>query len=618
MGAGRIAGVTGGTRKPPLFLLYAAITVATAVVAFAVFTAWSYNQQADQAERQLVAEARVLQMSVDATWDFIDNMQYLINYDSQGRYEFKGLYCSMVGKSVGMLFSASTGHQYELGYVRTDPRNVLDAPDQFEARALALFGSGEADESYEVVEGEGGTRMFRYASAIFLSESCLECHGSPAGELDVTGYPKEGLGVGDLAGAVSISMPMDLYDQAMEESAARSATLFAALLACLLLLGFFLVRHLVVTPLEAVEHSLEAVTGGREGRAELDGVGLTREMENLACGVRRMSAELDELHGELEGKVEERTRELQEANALLQRQREEISIAYGLLEEANSKLSDENEYRATIMSILSHELRTPLTAIISYVGLWETEGPQGEGSMEYVEKIKAHSKTLLDMVNNVLDIARLESGKVEYERSVVDPSDLAGSVVDVLGPLAESGRVDLSYEVGVDVPLFFGDFEQLVRVLLNLAGNAVKFTPEGGRVSVEIGCRVDEPALWQPHPDGSGAGVFNVSDESHRAEVPAVDGAGGVHVMTFSVQDNGIGIEPEMIEGIFDRFVQVDNGISRKYRGTGLGLTLVKKTVECMGGRVSVESKPGEGSTFLVELPVEVVDMGIDEGWEMP
>lgn len=198
-------------RSRPLVVRYIALMTAVAVVLVALFGWMSYQEQSRHMEEQMLAEARILEKSVRATWDFIDYEQPNINYDRDGTYNFKGLYCSLVGKSVGKLFTLSTDGRYTLRYTRLDPRNALDAPDEFEQRALDAFYHEGASEYTGFVNAADGSREYRYVGAIYLTDSCLECHGAPAGELDVTGFPKEGLSAGDIGGAVSISMPTDLY-----------------------------------------------------------------------------------------------------------------------------------------------------------------------------------------------------------------------------------------------------------------------------------------------------------------------------------------------------------------------------------------------------------------------
>ncbi len=132
-------GKKGARRARPLVVRYIALMTAVAVVLIALFGELSYREQARQMEEQMLAEAQVLEKSVRATWDFIDFEQPNINYDRDGTYNFKGLYCSLVGKSVGKLFTLSTDDQYVLRYTRLDPRNALDAPDAFEQAALDAF-----------------------------------------------------------------------------------------------------------------------------------------------------------------------------------------------------------------------------------------------------------------------------------------------------------------------------------------------------------------------------------------------------------------------------------------------------------------------------------------------
>ncbi|CVH78216.1 Sensory/regulatory protein RpfC [Coriobacteriaceae bacterium CHKCI002] len=214
--------------------------------------------------------------------------------------------------------------------------------------------------------------------------------------------------------------------------------------------------------------------------------------------------------------------------------------------------------------------------------LWETSGEQhSEESRDCIEKVKTHSLTLLEMVNNVLDMVRVESGAVEIVLETIDLVDLVTNVADVADPIARGKGIAVVTEVAPDVPLIKGDWVQIEKVLGNLMSNAVKFTGEGGRVAMRA--------------------AFDAQARS----------------VVFTVEDNGIGIARESLDGIFDRFVQADASISRKYRGSGLGLSLVKKTVEALGGTVRVESELGEGSVFTVVLPVEVVEEdGYDEDFD--
>lgn len=164
----------------------------------------------------MLGEARLLAQQMSAAWDYIDSSQDAINYNADGRYDFKGVYCSVAGKSIARNFTQST--DCVVRYTRENPRTGPDAPDEFEAAALAAFRDG-AEEYYAVTTMDGAS-TFRYCKAIPVKHGCLTCHGEPAGELDETGFPREGYQLGDLAGAVSLAIPMELYEA---EAAQRTA-----------------------------------------------------------------------------------------------------------------------------------------------------------------------------------------------------------------------------------------------------------------------------------------------------------------------------------------------------------------------------------------------------------
>ena len=564
-------------RSRPLVVRYIALMTAVAVVLVALFGWMSYQEQSRHMEEQMLAEARILEKSVRATWDFIDYEQPNINYDRDGTYNFKGLYCSLVGKSVGKLFTLSTDGRYTLRYTRLDPRNALDAPDEFEQRALDAFYHEGASEYTGFVNAADGSREYRYVGAIYLTDSCLECHGAPAGELDVTGFPKEGLSAGDIGGAVSISMPTDLYQAGINRNTVLIIGFFVLFLTITFLASLLFFRRRVTEPLTSLEAAVEQMGQGNFSTPVPEG-GYSREVDELVQGVKAMAGELDSLYTTLEEKVGSRTRLYREANEMLEEQRAALARTNELLEQTNGKLAQENEYRTNIVAILSHELRTPLTSILAFVDLWEASGEEhSPESRECLEKIKTQSQVLLEMVNNALDMVRVESGALEFARDPVDVTDLAAVTVGAVGPIAEQKGVGVDFAIAREVPLIRGDGAQLEKILTNLPSNAVKFTGAVGMV-------------W-----------LKASYDGRRRE------------LTLAVEDEGIGIAKERQEGIFDRFVQADASISRKYRGSGLGLSLVKKTAEALGGAVSVESEPGRGSTFTVTLPVTPIEEDEDE-----
>lgn len=566
----RIVRKAPGGRRTLLFQ-YISLMTGIAVILIIAFSSWSYVAQSQQIEEQMLSEVRVLEKSIQATWDFIDYEQTNINRDSDGSYNFKGLYCSLVGKSVGKLFSMSTDYQYTLRYTRVDPRNALDEPDEFERVAFDRFYNEGEMEHYALVDSPEGGQSFRYVKAIYLTESCMSCHGKPAGEIDMTGFEKEGMDLGDLGGAVSITIPAGIYQRGVNENTLRTVALFVFLLSMVLGAGALFFRRNVTAPIARLEDAMEEMGKGHL-EVSIGDAGHSRELNELMEGVEAMASELHALYTTLEEKVDSRTRQYREANALLEEQRKQIEHANEMLVMANRKLQQENEYRTNIIAILGHELRTPLTAILAFIDLWETSGGEhSEEEADCIEKVKFHSLSLLETVNNMLDMARVESGALLIASDEVDLVDLFEAIIAIAEPIARSKNIEISSAISGDVPIIRGDWTQIEKIMGNLLSNAVKFTDEGGHVVL----RAD----------------FDAQEEC----------------VTLSVQDDGIGIAEESQRSIFDRFVQADASISRKYRGSGLGLSLVKKTAEMLGGKVRVDSELGVGSLFTVTLPVGVV-----------
>ena len=230
---------------------------------------------------------------------------------------------------------------------------------------------------------------------------------------------------------------------------------------------------------------------------------------------------------------------------------------------------------------MSHELRTPLNSILGFsdVLLDRTFGDLTEHQERYMKNIYSSGKHLLELINNVLDIAKIEAGKYEMVYETFSVDDVIGEVINIMKSLAENKFIEIFVSIGEGVSAITADRVKLKQVLYNLLSNAIKFTPEGGMVRVDA-------AKEQPMNSGtSGYG----SD---------------LEFVRFSVQDTGIGIGPEDKEKIFDEFEQASSTFSKKYGGVGLGLALSKKLVELHGGGITVESNLGEGSTFTFILPV--------------
>ncbi|HLG68925.1 MAG TPA: response regulator [Chloroflexota bacterium] len=239
------------------------------------------------------------------------------------------------------------------------------------------------------------------------------------------------------------------------------------------------------------------------------------------------------------------------------------------LREQNSALEAASRLKSEFLANMSHELRTPLNAILGFSELL-IDAPPDDDDFEtravYLERIHESGKHLLSLINDILDLAKIEAGRMELHPEPVPVREMVGQVVGTVQPLADRKGIRLEAQVE-EAGELFADEGKLKQILYNLLSNAIKFTPEGGQVSVEA---VDLPETGE---------------------------------LRLSVVDTGIGIAPEDQERVFQEFQQVDAGANRKYEGTGLGLALTKRFVELHGGRIWLESEPGAGSRFHVQLP---------------
>ncbi|MGK2856640.1 MAG: ATP-binding protein [Thermoanaerobaculia bacterium] len=276
----------------------------------------------------------------------------------------------------------------------------------------------------------------------------------------------------------------------------------------------------------------------------------------LAMENARLYAQAREHAEELEERVEERTRELADA-----------------MHAAESA----DRLKSAFLATMSHELRTPLNSIIGFTGIVSQElaGPLNAEQKKQLNMVRESAKHLLALINDVLDISKIEAGELTV---ATDPFDLPASirkVAAIVGPLAERKGLSLSIDGGEGVGGMVGDARRVEQVLLNLLGNAIKFTETGS-----IALRVD------PVTESLGE-----------------DGAVAERAVRLRVSDTGIGIKPEEMSQLFRPFRQIDSTISRKHEGTGLGLAICRRLVALMGGRITAESRWGEGSVFTVVLP---------------
>ena len=235
-----------------------------------------------------------------------------------------------------------------------------------------------------------------------------------------------------------------------------------------------------------------------------------------------------------------------------------------------------NAAKSTFLNNMSHDIRTPMNAIIGFTNIALKQNPAPEVKA-CLDKISDSSEHLLTLINDVLDISRIESGKIQFSPIPVDITEVADTVVNVTYGFLSNRNITFQCNLEKpETPYVLADALRVREVLVNILGNAVKFTNDGGRITFGVSYR----------PGG---------DDRHI-------------VACYRITDTGVGMSEEFQEHIFDEFSQEENSARTKYKGTGLGMAITKRYVDLMGGTITVESKKGEGSTFTVELPMELTE----------
>ena len=303
-----------------------------------------------------------------------------------------------------------------------------------------------------------------------------------------------------------------------------------------------------------------------------------RELTELGDAFNHMADAVQEREEELQQSIEELDlahEELQSANEELQQHYEELELSQEELLTSNEELSQANDrvieadrLKSEFLANMSHELRTPLNSVIALSGilLARMDGDLTEEQEKQVKIIKKSGKNLLELINDILDLSKIESGKMEISLEEFYIEDVVNDDRAMVTPLASEKEINISFIKNEEIPVIRSDRNKVKQILLNLLSNAVKFTPAGGSITIDATGR-----------DG-------------RVEL--------------RVTDTGIGIAKENLDKIFDEFRQVDGSSTREYGGTGLGLAITRRLVKLLGGEIRVESEIGKGSTFIINIPV--------------
>jgi signal transduction histidine kinase len=247
-----------------------------------------------------------------------------------------------------------------------------------------------------------------------------------------------------------------------------------------------------------------------------------------------------------------------------------LDLKLGQLAESNVALYESNRMKNEFLANVSHELRTPLNSILGFADLLKDTATVSADakSTRYIQNIVNSGRHLLELINDLLDLAKIEAGRMDVRPAAISLGDLFEGLISVLKPLSETKQLSIVPTISTDVPIIETDASKLQQVLYNFLSNAIKFSPPGGRIDLAAE-RVED----------------------------------GVRI---AVTDRGPGIPPDKQSVIFEKFRQLDASVTRQHSGTGLGLAISKELTTLLGGAIGVNSLPGAGSTFWVMLPIAI------------
>ncbi len=385
-----------------------------------------------------------------------------------------------------------------------------------------------------------------YYAAVRAGESCLGCHR----ELRRRTNPElPEMKAKDLIALVKIEVPKKAIESIDDRMHVNRAVLISTALVTALLImtgSWLIVRYVIVKPVKHLKEVSDAISAGELNvRSEIQ---TGDEFEDLSHAFNRMLRNLVAMQDRL-----------RKVNADLDRKVDELA-------QANLALYESNRLKGDFLATMSHELRTPLNSILGFSEVLQSADGLNDKQTRWVGNIRTSGEQLLALINDILDLAKIEAGKMQVRVSEFSIYDVCEGLMTMFRPMAEKKNIELRSALAPEVPLLHQDVVKLQQILSNLLSNAVKFTPEGGRVLL-------------------------------KAEADAT------HVV-LTVSDTGVGIAAEEQELVFEKFRQGGSALTREHAGTGLGLSIVRELTALLGGEVTLQSELGRGSTFTVRLPL--------------
>jgi signal transduction histidine kinase len=402
---------------------------------------------------------------------------------------------------------------------------------------------------------------FQYARPLHAEDGCLKCHSFQTTTVAAAAtHPATAPAGPQMIGLVSIDMRSQLGTNQLllNHIFLLTAGLLTATLAVIVFT--LITNRLILQPVHVLQETAEKVSQGDLNIRSHISTG--DEFEQLSRTFNVMLANLKASEDQLRAV------------------NKSLDLKLGQLAESNVALYESNRLKSEFLANVSHELRTPLNSILGFAELLkETAGgptaPVDARMTRYIQNILTSGRNLLELINDLLDLAKIEAGRMEVRSEPLPLNDLFEGLGSILKPLLEKQEVALQTAVAADVPLLQTDGPKLQQVLYNFLSNAIKFSPP--KASIEL-----RAELWGQAADGA------------RDQV------------RISVTDRGPGIDLEKQELIFEKFRQIDGSVTRQHSGTGLGLAISKELIGLLGGAIGVTSIPGQGATFWVILPLKI------------
>jgi len=452
-----------------------------------------------------------------------------------------------------------------LSLVRQNEFDQAVQRDAFLADAVSRFvARADHNELFRRVVGDEGRSYYRYARAIRESDLKQIHDGGPQPDDAIEGDLAI---VNPLAMVLLIDLSADLAHQQLTMN--RLYIVAAGLLAGLLAIGafWFITTRIILSPVRVLRDTAEQIAkGGINVRSDIN---TGDEFQQLSDSFNTMLENLKTNQDQL--------RSINKS----------LDLKLNELAQSNVALYEANKVKDEFLANVSHELRTPLNSIIGFAevlgeSLYREGQPVDEKRQRYISHIIGSSRQLLGLINELLDLAKIEAGRMELHLTSVSIADTAEGLINLIRPLAEKRRIKLVLQVEPNLPAVKTDAGKFQQILFNFLSNAIKFTPQQGTVT--LSARV----LLEPDPDGSG----NRSDHPRRVCV--------------SVSDTGPGIAQDQHDRIFEKFTQLDSTVTREHSGTGLGLTISRELADLLQGHIELDSQAGHGAIFSLIIPVKL------------